>query len=203
MRARHVPRGRARSDWRLPTAPRADRAARGADPGSFRTSAARAPRRAGTCTARRRAHGRCRRRRSSASNASRALAGVRSAPCHGNGDEEITACRKRSGVVAQRSTSMYCAAPRPSALAQPLQQPGPACAAAAQNHRDSRGRRLERALNPPLEPCLWTRHSFLPPAPWQGLTAAGRSEAEASGCATFAHRDPHAARSLPWPIASG
>ena len=98
---------------------------------------------------------------SSASNASRAVAGVRAAPCHANGDDEMTAWRKRSGVVAQRSTSMYCAAAA-GALANPLQQPGPSSAAAPQNHRDSRRRRLDGALYTTLEPSLWTRHSAHP-----------------------------------------
>ena len=82
----------------------------------------------------------------------------------GTATAPVTAWRKRSGVVAQRSTSMYCAAAAAEALAQPLQQHGASGAAAAEDDGNSRWRRFERAQNPSLEPSMLTRHSETPSA---------------------------------------
>ena len=75
---------------------------------------------------------------SNASNASRAVAGARSAPCHGNGDDDGDGLEEAFGRGgAALDVDVLRRAPRGAAFAQPLEQPRAARAAAAKDDRDS------------------------------------------------------------------
>ena len=102
---------------------------------------------------------------SSASNASRALVGAVSEPCQRNGEVDVTAARNRSGVVAQRSTSMYWAALRPmrslrrrSKDVRPVPHP-PRMTGIREGVASS------ALCTPPIEPSWCTRHSTTPSFP--------------------------------------
>ena len=118
------------------------------------------------------------------SKASRALAGVgtspRSSPGSTNGELVNTAWKKRSGVLAARSTSMYWQLGRPEPIDQRVQQRGAAGAAAAEHDRHARRRGVERGEDAALQAGVRRHHD-----------------------AALLHRQAHAARRGPWPALPG
>ena len=141
-----------------PKAPRSDRGTHAAGVGKFSNVRNSSVRRAGTSPAapeRPRAPWKKATSESNASRGDRASADTSGAV---KGEAISTVRSSRSGVVAERSTSMLPAARRSQPLAQPASRIRAARAAASHQHGNPRRPRVERREHTPFEPGLRDGH---------------------------------------------